>query len=147
MGKRIDKVKTEFHVSLLVVRSAYSNQPIRRVLISPNFTSLWYKIQENEFDNDLYNDLEDSEKDILSFIMKNSEFGKNKQYQLALQKDNKKLIDKLKILEGAVVVGNTNPEIIDEMEQVLRKLEKNYILPAWTRAAILRNIKKISEVK
>jgi hypothetical protein len=111
--------------------------------VSPEFLTLYYKLLDNQFDDKLYDELNDNEKEFISLLTKKLQIS-NKDLNIAISKDNNKLIQRLNLLEGSIEIGNDNPVIVAEISSILDKLQKKHILPEWTKQAILKNIKSIS---
>lgn len=111
----------------------YRDQPVllHRRVVEPAFIQLWYKLSELEFDNDLYNQLSDENKDYLSFCFHTiyPEL-ENKHLEIETAKKSRKLQERLVLLEGMIMAGNINIELVNELNGILDKLVKSSQIPA-----------------
>ncbi len=123
----------------------YRNIPVllHRRVVEPAFIQLWYKLSELEFDIDLYTQLSDENKDYLSFcfhtIYPQLE---NKQLEIETAKKSRKLQERLVLLEGMIMSGNINKELITELNEILNKLVKSSQIPAKQGARMKNRVKR-----
>lgn len=113
------------------IRIYQKKKLIKKRIVSAKFIKLWYLLLENRFDSELYDELEENDK--LFFIELYTCYQKNEgEQKSSFESFRVKLaqpfIGKLKILEGSIMAGNMNKELLNDYEDVLDKLKKyNYM--------------------
>lgn len=100
-----------------------------RKVVSPSFISLWNDVENGDFDETLWADLEDQEKDLMGSIA-NLSNTRNHKLNVALSRYSKHTFDRLKLIEGAVKAGNMNKALVEEYIGIIDKLcESRQIAP------------------
>lgn len=97
-------------------------------------------LNNNKIDNDLYNRLTDSEKDIVeSLISMNSNIDKlhHTRYN---QSEIDELINKYNILKGELLIGNNNPDLLKDLKLTIIQLVNYNILQMKDILPLLQTI-------
>ena len=126
----------------------HRNQPVllHRRVVEPAFIQLWYKLSELDFDMDLYNQLSDENKDYLSLCFHTIyPHLENKQLEIETAKKSRKLQERLVLLEGIIVAGNVNIELINELNEILDKLVKSSQIPVKQGARMKNRVRRTYE--
>jgi hypothetical protein len=112
------------HVSL---RSARSPNAIKKgMLVSHSFVELFREITEDKgFTRSLFDMLREDERDFLRYVLKMTKV-ESRGFESAYNKTISHMVDKLNLLQNAISIGDDNPIIIKEMQDLLNRLyEKN----------------------
>lgn len=112
-----------------------------RKLMPSTFIELWFKVQDNDFDADLWHDLRDSEKDFFAQCVEQTHT-KNAKFNIALSKDTGTMLKRLQLLEGELQAGNINIALVDEFKKILDKLAKTHQMPAAQASRLKRRIER-----
>jgi hypothetical protein len=126
----------------------YRTQPVllHRRVVEPAFIQLYYKLSELDFDMDLYNELSDENKDYLSFVFHSIHpHLENKRLEIETAKKSRKLQERLVLLEGMIMSGNINIELVNELNEILDKLIKSSQIPAKQGARMKNRVKRTYE--
>jgi len=100
-----------------------------RRLVEPAWIELWFKATENQWDESLWEQISDENKDWFSNCYHLTNQPENKNLEIAISKKFKKIQQRLVLLEGIIMSGNINKDIIKEINDILDKLVKSQQLP------------------
>jgi len=125
----------------------YREHPSRPVLfgrrlVEPAWIELWFKATEGEWDDMLWEQLSDDNKDWFSYCYHISNQPDNKYLEIALSKKFKKVQQRLVLLEGMIMAGNINKELIDEVNDILDGLVKSQQLPQKQASRMKKRIER-----
>jgi len=113
-----------------------------RRLVEPAWIELWFKATEGEWDNTLWEQLSDDNKDWFSYCYHISKQPDNKYLEIAISKKFKKVQQRLVLLEGMIMAGNINKELIDELNTILDSLVKSQQLPQKQASRMKKRIER-----
>ena len=107
------------------------NKPvlISRRLVEPAWIELWFKATENQWDNSLWEQINDDNKDWFSYVYRITGQPPNKELEIAISKKFKKVQERLVLLEGMIMAGNINDDLIIEINNILDKLVASSQIP------------------
>lgn len=106
-------------------RTSYGNtqsELYKRYLVSTEFVQLFYKCLDGGFDNELFSELTDNEKFILSKALMHINNPENRAFNIAMSKFMKSMFERLKLIEMAVKAGNLSRELQNEYYTIIDKL-------------------------
>jgi hypothetical protein len=95
---------------------------LKRYLVSTEFVQLWYEVLDGKFNQDIYSDLTDNEKMLLSRLTNVMHLPVSKEFNIAVSKFNKHLFERLRFIEAAIRSGNLSMELKVEYNQLIDKL-------------------------
>lgn len=126
------------------IRIYQKKKLIKKRVVSAKFIKLWYLLLENRFDSELYDELEENDK--LFFIELYTCYQKNEgEQKSSFESFRVKLaqpfIEKLKMLEGSIMAGNMNKELLNDYEDVLDKLKKHNYMTNRQATTLLKRLK------
>lgn len=126
------------------IRIYQKKKLIKKRIVSAKFIKLWYLLLENRFDSELYDELEENDK--LFFIELYTCYQKNEgEQKSSFESFRVKLaqpfIEKLKILEGSIMSGNMNKELLNDYEEVLNKLKKHNYMTNRQATTLFKRLK------
>lgn len=113
-----------------------------RRLVEPAWIELWFKATENQWDDMLWDQLSDDNKDWFSYCYHISEQPVNRYLEVAVSKKFKKVQQRLVLLEGMIIAGNINKELIDELNDILDSLVKSQQLPQKQASRMKKRIER-----
>lgn len=113
-----------------------------RRLVEPAWIELWFKATENQWDDMLWDQLSDDNKDWFSYCYHISEQPVNRYLEVAVSKKFKKVQQRLVLLEGMIMAGNINKELIDEINDILDSLVKSQQLPQKQASRMKKRIER-----
>jgi hypothetical protein len=113
-----------------------------RRLVEPAWIELWFKATENQWDDMLWEQISDENKDWFSYCYHISELPVNKYLEVAVSKKFKKVQQRLVLLEGMIMAGNINKELIDEINEILDSLVKSQQLPQKQASRMKKRIER-----
>ena len=108
-------------VSIEIPRENGRSQLIKRKLVSPEFIQLWFKVHDNQWDQDLWERLNQRDKDYLGICIRNAHIF-NREYEKAVGRDFSKYLERLRLLEESIKAGNISPVIQDEFNDIIDRL-------------------------
>jgi hypothetical protein len=96
------------------------------MLVSHSFVELFREITEDKgFTRSLFDMLREDERDFLRYVLKMTKV-ESRGFEAAYNKTISHMVDKLNLLQNAISIGDDNPIIIKEMQDLLNRLyEKN----------------------
>lgn len=114
------------------VCSPHARRYLKSMLVSHAFVDLWHVIeQDKSFDKTLFDRLDEQERDFMRYCLNKCKLtsrGFDSAYNAILDKH----VHRLKMLQGALVIGNDNASIIPEMNSILDLLyEKGVFTQAY----------------
>ena len=116
-------------ISLYNVKKDKTRGPLfARKLVPIDFIELWYKVVNGEFDNELWHDLRDKEKDFFAQVVE-ATHTQNKHFNIALAKYTKDLLDRLSLIEGEIHAGNLSRSLVNEFKSILDRLAETRQMP------------------
>ena len=86
---------------------------LKQKMLSPNGLKLWFKISDGEFDEELWNQINDDEQKFLINAHRLMRFPENRLLEIGLSKKTINLQNRLKLLEGNIHNRNVNTDILD----------------------------------
>jgi hypothetical protein len=113
-----------------------------RRLVEPAWIELWFKATENQWDDMLWEQISDENKDWFSYCYHISEQPVNRYLEVAVSKKFKKVQQRLVLLEGMIMAGNINKELIDEINEILDSLVKSQQLPQKQASRMKKRIER-----
>lgn len=113
-----------------------------RRLVEPAWVELWFKATENQWDDMLWEQLSDENKDWFSKCYHITNQPENKYLEIALSKKFKKIQQRLVLLEGMIMAGNINKDLIDEINNILDSLVKSDQLPQKQASRMKKRIER-----
>lgn len=116
-----------------------------RRLVEPAWIELWFKATEGEWDDMLWEQLSDDNKDWFSYCYHLTNQPDNKYLEIALSKKFKKVQQRLVLLEGMIMAGNINKDLIDEINDILDSLVKSNQLPQKQASRTKKRIERTWE--
>jgi hypothetical protein len=120
------------------------NKPVLfgRRLVEPAWIELWFKATENQWDDMLWEQLSDENKDWFSYCYHLTNQPDNKYLEIAVSKKFKKMQQRLVLLEGMIMSGNINKDLIDEVSNILDSLVKSQQLPQKQASRMKKRIER-----
>lgn len=120
----------------------HSTKPVLfgRRLVEPAWIELWFKATEGEWDETLWEQISDENKDWFSYCYHLSKQPDNKHLEIAVSKKFKKVQQRLVLLEGMIMSGNINKELIVEIGGILDSLVNSQQLPQKQAARMKKRI-------
>lgn len=116
-----------------------------RRLVEPAWIELWFKATENQWDDMLWEQISDENKDWFSYCYHISEQPVNRYLEVAVSKKFKKVQQRLVLLEGMIMAGNINTALIDELNTILDSLVKSQQLPQKQASRMKKRIERTYE--
>ena len=116
-----------------------------RRLVEPAWIELWFKATENQWDDMLWEQISDENKDWFSYCYHISEQPVNRYLEVAVSKKFKKVQQRLVLLEGMIMSGNINTALIDELNTILDSLVKSQQLPQKQASRMKKRIERTYE--
>lgn len=95
----------------------------KRKIVDPEWLVLWYMINDGKFDEVAWLRLSDSDRDFMAFCV-NHEGIHNSGFNINLAKDNKVHTEQLRIIEGELLAGNINDELVRKYKEILTMLSE-----------------------
>ncbi len=102
---------------------------VKRKLVEPAWIELWFKATEGGWDVTLWEQLSDDNKDWFAYCFHMTEQKDNKELEISLSKKFKKTQQRLQLLEGMIMAGNMNDDLVSEFKGILDSLVASYQLP------------------
>lgn len=115
---------------------------LKKMMVSPDFIELWYKITENQFDLSLWSVLNQIERNWMIELAQKLKID-NKYLNIQHNKESSKYIDELQLLEGSINSGNNNKDLLTKYFSILDILKQRNMIEAWTVNSIKKNISRV----
>lgn len=127
LGKYIINVKFLYENTLLLKYKSYAPAKIKRQKISDDMVNvLLYLIDTGTIDYEKLRELSESENNLFKDIMTKTGLFQTLKYKYALTREKiEDVIEQYEILKGHIEAQNDNPEILEQIKKVLKKL-RNY---------------------
>lgn len=109
----------------------------RRLFVSPEFVSLYYKLSDGEFDDNMFDALSKLEKHMLSTAANFTNINV-RGLNIAISKLMRDSFTRLKVIEGAILAGNLNHELVNEYIAILREMGELGLIPRLTATKQIR---------
>lgn len=101
------------------LRSPNSRHYLKSMLVSHAFVDLWREIAEDKtFNKSLFDRLDESERDFMRFCLNRSKVA-SREFDSAYNSLLDKHVNRLKMLQGAIAIGDDNPSIKTEINSIL----------------------------
>ena len=113
-----------------------------RRLVEPAWIELWFKATENQWDDSLWDQISDENKDWFSYCYHTTNQPNNKELEIAVSKKFKKIQNRLVLLEGMIMAGNINIDLINEVNEILDSLVKSSQLPQKQATRMKKRIER-----
>lgn len=113
-----------------------------RRLVEPAWIELWFKATEGQWDDSLWEQISDDNKDWFSNCYHVTNQPDNKYLEIAVSKKFKKIQQRLVLLEGIIMSGNINKDLIEEINEILDKLVKSQQLPQKQASRMKKRIER-----
>jgi len=115
-----------------------------RSLVSPDFVELWYLINDEDFDKEIWEKLSTKEQRLMIRAynlcrIETPAFNK----QIAIE--YKKVIERLDIIEGEVKAGNVNKSLVDEYNEIVDEMAKLRLIITNQALIFKKKMKQIYE--
>lgn len=142
IGSKSNFIGVMLHGSMIRVYSGRPDSPKQVVLkktklVSPDAIALYYHIIDGTFDDEAWSRLSDDERDLIAYIAYC--LGKsNRELNIAISRSHKDIMDRLRIIEGSIRLGNLNESLVREYNEILDRLSNSGQM-LKTRASHLRN--------
>lgn len=104
---------------------------VKRLFVSPEFMQLFFKIQDKEFDDEIFERLTDKERQELSYVMSFLGY-QSRGFTIAIAKMNRGMFSRLKLIEGAIKAGNLSEDLRDEYGDIMKSMGELGMIPKIT---------------
>lgn len=123
---------------------SHTSKPVlfQRRIVESAWIELWFKATENEWDEQLWDQISDNNKDFFSLCFHITDQKNNKFLEIAISKKFKKIQERLVLLEGLILAGNISVEIMDEINNILDLLVNSHQLPQKQASRMKARIKR-----
>lgn len=115
---------------------------LSRRLVEPAWIELWFKSTENQWDDSLWEQITDANKDWFSNCFHTTNQPQNKFLEIAISKKFKKSQNRLMILEGTIMSGNINQELLIELNDILDSLVASSQLPQKQASRMKKRVER-----
>lgn len=106
-------------------KTKVSVKVLTRKMVSTEFIQLMFLIEENEWSDELFNALNESEIYLISKFVHRFGFDKkNKNYHIAMSKYMNKFINRLRIIENLIKIGNLNSGVVNEYFEIIDNMKE-----------------------
>lgn len=117
---------------------------LKRLLVNPIWIDLWNDVLEGKFELSQWNRLSAIEKNFM-ITLANAMKIDNRYLHSANNNEAASSIERLKLLEGAILSGNINKEILDEANAIITDLNNRQMLYTRTANALKKRFSKAYE--
>lgn len=130
---------------VVTLRSVNSKANVlKRLLVNPIWIELWHLVTEDKFDMVKWSKLTPIEKNFMMSLAQKLDI-KNRELHSANNNEAATQIERLKLLEGGIISGNLNKEILDEAIIIIDDLADRSMLYRRTANALKKRFKKAYE--
>ncbi len=105
--------------------------------VTPNFIRLMKKLENAEFDPDLWKKLSQMERNFLYNL--NSKTIKNDALEMQHLEEATNSMNRLKLLEGSLAAGNCSKELLEEMRTLVNDLYSRHQMSTSMRTMLKKN--------
>jgi hypothetical protein len=143
------KKNVPYHVSIkgcvvsLMSHNCGSNV-LKRLLVNPSWIDLWMMVKDGDFDLALWNKLTPREKSFM-LLLSNCMKIENHKLHSANNHEAEQDVERLKLLEGSIIGGNINKEILDESTAIIDRLADRQMLYRQTANSLKKRFAKAYE--
>lgn len=121
-----------------------NNKKVRSIKDSPISSQLakvlLLLLNNNKIDSDLYNQLMDSEKDLVESLISTNKTIDKLHHTRYNQSEIDELINKYNILKGELLIGNNNPDLLKDLKLTIIQLVNYNILQMRDILPLLQTI-------
>ncbi len=141
-NKVIPHVRLEGNfVSLIAPRSSRV-----KFIVSKQFLKLWFATIKNEFDPEIYELMDEKNRKFFihtySFWTKRVPEGSiQSSFEIYRSDISKPFVDKLRVIEGEMLAGNLNPELIQQYSSVLQDLVDYNFITSQQRTLLMKRVR------
>lgn len=118
----------------------------KRYIVSPEFIQLWYDIVDDKFNDDLYDRLTETERNVLAssanWLKKD-----NRQLNVRTARTMRSIFDRFEVIEGAIKAGNLNQQLVDEYVDKMSLLRKLHAIPHVTATKQIKSMLRTYEAQ
>lgn len=121
-------------VSLRSESTHTHSQNIKSMLVSHNFVDLLRMIMDDDsFSKPLFEQLTEAERDFMRYLLKRTKT-ESRDFQSAYNATINHLVDRLKLLQEAISIGDDNPSLKSESTALVKRLYEKGVLsgPLYT---------------
>ena len=93
----------------------------KRALVSPEFIELWFHIIDNDFNDLLWTQLSQRDRDFIAYCAHQSGIV-NRRLETALAHSSRDLVERMKTLEVGLLSGNWSKDILKEFNTIIDRL-------------------------
>jgi len=132
---------------MLTVKYKIRNRISYRKLVSFKFIKLLNLIiSDMKFDQDLYQDLDETEVILMNNVVTDMKF-ENIDYTNAFALKLKEKYNRIKLIEGSIKIGNNNQELVDEYISILNELKKYKINDNLLFTNLIKRVRKMIKIE
>lgn len=113
-----------------------------RCIVSPPFIELLYELEDNKFDSNLWDKLSQNEKNFMYDINRKCKIN-NKKLELEHLNETQKLMSRLKLLDGAIDIGNISNELLNEILELTNELYTRHQITALMKTLFKKKVNKL----
>jgi len=133
-------VKIQGCVISLMSKNSAANV-LKRLLVNPVWIELWYLVTEDKFDMVKWNRLTPTEKNFMMLLAQKLNI-QNRELHSANNNEAGTQIERLKLLEGSILAGNLNKDILDEALTIIDELADRSMLYRRTANSLKKRFKQ-----
>jgi hypothetical protein len=126
-----------------------NKQLIKRKFVESAFIELWFKLSEGLWDEDLWEQISDENKDFMAYsyykIRKTNpelDFKENKGLDIAVSKKFKNTQKRLNLIEGMIKSGNFNEALVEEFNTIMDNLISTNQIPALQGTRLKKRLER-----
>ena len=132
---------------MLTVKYKIRNRISYRKLVSFKFIKLLNLIiSDMKFDQDLYQDLDETEVILMNNVVTDMKF-ENIDYTNAFALKLKEKYNRIKLIEGSIKIGNNNQELVDEYISILNDLKKYKINDNLLFTNLIKRVRNLIKIE
>lgn len=122
------------------VRSTRSRTTVTRgMLVSHPFIELWNSLESDEgFSQSLFDQMAEEERDFFMWALNKTQSTHGRAYTNAYNKSISHHLDRLKLIQQAISIGNDSPKLIDEYIDAIDVLYNKNVFTHQYRNALVR---------
>lgn len=115
-------------------------------IVSKQFLKLWFATIRNEFDPEIYELMDEKNRKffitVYSFWTKRVPEGAiQPSFEIYRSDISKPFVDRLRVIEGEMLAGNLNPELIDQYAALLAELVDYHFMTGQQRTILLKRVR------
>lgn len=136
-------IKIQGCVVSLMSKNSKANV-LRRLLVKPVWIELWHLITEDKFDMAKWSQLSPIEKNFMMLLAQKLNI-QNRELHSANNNEAAGEIERLKVLEGSILAGNMNKDILNEAITIIDDLADRSMLYRRTANSLKKRFNKAYE--